>query len=70
MPVKARSTMVRRAGLPCRYQTDCTSNLKDLTVDDQYMIKKEPRMGLMKNEISWRISDHYSLWTEFRLGQD
>ncbi|MHA7294327.1 endonuclease/exonuclease/phosphatase family protein [Arthrobacter sp. HLT1-21] len=23
--------------------------------------------GLTKNEVSWRISDHYPLWTEFRL---
>jgi hypothetical protein len=25
--------------------------------------------GLTKNEISWRISDHYPLWAEFRLGE-
>ncbi|MCU1521326.1 MAG: hypothetical protein JWN19_1711 [Arthrobacter sp.] len=24
--------------------------------------------GLTRNEISWRISDHYPLWSEFRLG--
>lgn len=24
--------------------------------------------GLTRNEISWRISDHYPLWAEFRLG--
>lgn len=23
--------------------------------------------GLTKNEISWRVSDHYPLWAEFRL---
>lgn len=23
--------------------------------------------GLTKNEVSWRISDHYPLWAEFRL---
>ncbi len=23
--------------------------------------------GLTRNEISWRISDHYPLWTEFQL---
>lgn len=34
--------MVRRTGIPCRYPTDCTPNLKDLTVDDQYLIKKDP----------------------------
>jgi hypothetical protein len=23
--------------------------------------------GLTRNEVSWRISDHYPLWTEFRI---
>jgi hypothetical protein len=49
---------------------DGTSLLQDMTYAQKagsFDFIPHIMTGLTRNEISWRISDHYPLWTEFQL---
>jgi hypothetical protein len=51
---------------------DGTSLLQDMTYSQKagsFDVIPNFMTGLTRTEISWRISDHYPLWTEFQLPQ-
>ncbi|MEC5182458.1 endonuclease/exonuclease/phosphatase family protein [Arthrobacter sp. CG_A4] len=54
-------------------EPDGTSLLQDMTYSQKagsFDFIPHIMTGLTRNEISWRISDHYPLWSEFRLSSN